>query len=1187
MRDYVTKSYPLVIDFLDYTTNRSATSKIVFNQKDTNTGFIIGELKANGSPVQISSKTRVVVAIKKSDGYTVQNSCNILDSNKGIIEIPFSTQSLVSQGVNYFEIVLLEGDSELVSPRFSFRVVESILDDDTIESANEYGILVDLIVDVEALRSRVERLESDIKSAERLRVLNEESRQTFELTRQNNENTRIATENIRVKQEEFRVSEMARLTELIEEHYNRRLAGGYIHVNTIDERDNLDKPKLKEGMLCHVKEEDIIYQLKSLDNSKPAEWEELRLGGGMVVETLSDRDNIKEDRLFVGLSIFVVENLMEYVYVGEGEWRQTSSNTIYIGGDEPLDKTVLWIDDEDENVDTSLDSDMFSEIKKSIKEIREIAEDAQYVLTHEIDAGYFNDKSPWDEEIEEDEESSTFSNESGEGIEIEEGYKPDLSNGAKGTVERIVLKRGLKQDIENLFEGELGFCIDTEEMYIGNKGRLRLLAKVGGVGSGNGSNNVTGEYVELVSTNGTKYRLRVNDDGDFIVYNSIADTAENPTLDQAPLYKGLIINHCYGGGSLKANIAPCSHGFIELYNSSDKVINLKGLSVQYGELGKDWQCLPLKGLVKPLHSFLIRCGEHTDIYRKTCRFKIHKYDMHWDIPLSANGFKVYLGIGTEPLTVKNPANIDNLWTKQQGYIDLFAFGSVNPSLGIDAYEKSGNADGYIRAGSILTSVHRKDFKDSDSSFLDLEPIDLKTADVKTYTPRCTRDGQWINYYNKLKLYEHKPNMINICFGKDGDSTRTFTWQSSVTHTGFLKYRKKGENIFKVVESEREIAWHYDTDSTVHRVILRDLEEGVYEYIAGEEGKWSDMYEFEVKKPKNRDTIKILMTTDQQGINEEEYRVWEKANKVICENEDFDFTINTGDISNDGAEFAFQWRYYYDFAKNPLCVKPHMTCCGNNDLTRNDVDGRKTDPVAFGWYGTYEQQLLPSCYSWNYGYIHFISLNSNLLQDSEIVDKQIPWLREDMAKPENQKRWTIVYMHESPYTIIKQTNALNKFIDVFAELGVDLVLCGHQHRYSRSYKMGTQDENGNDTIDEENGTYYVMCQATGIKLMGKVQPAPEGQAPWRAKWEAVANPMYIMWDVTYNSITMRPYTIANILPETSNDYNEPELIPYNDSLVITKEGEIPDDGDITKEGAFTLTDDGTMLCDSEEKVILSI
>ena len=143
------------------------------------------------------------------------------------------------------------------------------------------------------------------------------------------------------------------------------------------------------------------------------------------------------------------------------------------------------------------------------------------------------------------------------------------------------------------------------------------------------------------------------------------------------------------------------------------------------------------------------------------------------------------------------------------------------------------------------------------------------------------------------------------------------------------------------------------------------------------------------------------------------------------------------------------------------------------------------------------------------------------------------------------------MHESPYTIIKQTNALRKFINVFAELGVDLVLCGHQHRYSRSFRMGAEDENGNDTINNTNGTYYVMCQATGYKLMGKVQPAPEGQAPWRAKWEAVSNPMFIMWDITYDSITMRPYTIANILPETDNDFNEPELIPYEDSLVITK------------------------------------
>ena len=920
--------------------------------------------------------------------------------------------------------------------------------------------------------------------------------------------------------------------------------GGFYQVNTLRERDDIPTVRIKLGMICYVKSEDTTYQLKSLT---PMEWEELNLTGSMVVSTISERDLIKADKLYVGLSVFVIETMLEYIYIGSGEWKQSSTNSVYVGSREPIDKSVLWIDDEDEEVYATLDTEMYEEITKSIKEIREIADKTNYIITHELDAGYFKDKLPWEDE---EEEVTPANNISGEGIELEEGYTPSMEIDPKGTVERIILKRGYKQDIEDLFEGELGFCMDTEELYIGNKGGLKLLAKVGGGGSG-GSNNVTGEYVELVSTDGTKYRLRVNNDGDFVVYNSIADTADNPTLDQAPLYKGLIINHCYGGGAVKANVAPCSHGFIELYNSSDKVINLKGLSIQYGEMGKDWQCLPLKGIIKPLHSFLIRCAEHTDIYRKTCRFKIKDYDMSWDIPLSANGFKVYLGIGTEPLTVKNPANIDNLWTKQQGYIDLFAFGSTNPALGIDAYEKNGKADGYLRVGSMTNSVHRKDFIDTDSSFLDLEAIDLISANVETYAPRCTKSGQWINYYNKLKLSSIKPTMINMCCGKDGETTRTFTWHTKPTLMNYLLYKKVGEAEFTRVESKTEPAYYYDTDATVHKVVIKNLSEGKYVYKVGEEGMWSDEYTFEIKRVSNNDAVRILFTTDQQGINQEEYEVWKKANDVINQHETYDIHINTGDISNDGIEFAYQWRYYYEFAKQDLYTKPHMTSCGNNDLTRNNQDGRKTDPIAFGWYSHYENEFITSCYSWNYGYIHFVCLNSNLLQDAEIVDKQIPWLREDLAKPENKKRWTIVYMHESPYTIIKQTNALRKFINVFAELGVDLVLCGHQHRYSRSFRMGAEDSNGNDTIDNTNGVYYVMCQATGSKLMGKIQPAPEGQAPWRAKWEAVTNPMFIMWDITYNSITMRPYTIANILPETDNDFNEPELIPYEDSLVITK------------------------------------
>ena len=59
MRSHNTKCYPLIVDFLDYSGSRGVTGRIVFNEKDTNTGFIIAELKVNKNPIKINSNTRV------------------------------------------------------------------------------------------------------------------------------------------------------------------------------------------------------------------------------------------------------------------------------------------------------------------------------------------------------------------------------------------------------------------------------------------------------------------------------------------------------------------------------------------------------------------------------------------------------------------------------------------------------------------------------------------------------------------------------------------------------------------------------------------------------------------------------------------------------------------------------------------------------------------------------------------------------------------------------------------------------------------------------------------------------------------------------------------------------------------------------------------------------------------------
>ena len=218
-------------------------------------------------------------------------------------------------------------------------------------------------------------------------------------------------------------------------------------------------------------------------------------------------------------------------------------------------------------------------------------------------------------------------------------------------------------------------------------------------------------------------------------------------------------------------------------------------------------------------------------------------------------------------------------------------------------------------------------------------------------------------------------------------------------------------------------------------------------------------------------------------------------------------MNTGDVAQNGNR-GFEWRYYYEFGRNLLDGKCHMSCIGNNDR----ID--KKDSTPFGWYTHYENSPYASCYSWDLGCVHFVSLNSE-----ELKAEQQAWFREDVARTD--KRWVIVYMHVSPYTIV-QMPKVQDWRPVFEECGVDLVICGHHHAYSRSKPMK------NEVVDEAEGTYYVMSNATGYKLSGKESPISPTPI-WYAHAGYPAGPNYIMWEATEDVIRMTSYYIDGMIP----------------------------------------------------------
>jgi hypothetical protein len=719
-----------------------------------------------------------------------------------------------------------------------------------------------------------------------------------------------------------------------------------------------------------------------------------------------------------------------------------------------------------------------------------------------------------------------------------------------------------------------------------------------------GADNLGEDFVDLVGDDGQEYRVKVVN-GEAVAIRMDAFTAEDaePSAENPhPLYTGLLINSMYGGGDALEG-TPVSHGFIELYNFTNKEINLKGLYLFVRAKAGSWQGLALQGIVPARHSFLVRCAQHAEPFSQGVRCNILDYDMHWDIKLPDKGFSAYIQVGND-VPEDNPVRLvkdaQQVIVSQNGkYIDLLGAGGVSADDTVWAYETR-----YLHCMDKNTGVRRIDFSNSDTVHLkevmklgnnaavsgnndcDVEPINYKTCNMEHYRPRCVKDGRWTEFINKPKQKDTVPSMINMMYGENGDNTRTFTFQTPLTESGFVKIRKDGELNWINYETTVEIFSNVDGDVMVHRCIVEGLEPGKYEYQVGTEGCVSDNYAFEVKIFDEANPLRILWTTDQQSWTKQEYDVWQMCarflnNKQQELEEPFDFHLNTGDISQN-ANRRFEWSYYYDYAKDITRNIPHVITCGNNDL----IDKKYSD--AFNYYITVQNQFANSVYAFDLGFTHFVCLNSN--EDmthvgegdnqwptkEDFLQAQADWLDAHLTEVEQrevQPRWVIVFAHLSAFTVAR-VKRLQRWVAPIEKHKVDMFLCGHNHAWSVSkplytgydynayagyndYKTTVSGSSELKMVDEfqadgvteinrkadiQNGTYYVLNQATGYKLSGKEKPitnlggkaeVPENQknadgSPWWVAAQALpTNPVYIDLQISYDQIICESYEIEGI------------------------------------------------------------
>jgi predicted phosphodiesterase len=94
------------------------------------------------------------------------------------------------------------------------------------------------------------------------------------------------------------------------------------------------------------------------------------------------------------------------------------------------------------------------------------------------------------------------------------------------------------------------------------------------------------------------------------------------------------------------------------------------------------------------------------------------------------------------------------------------------------------------------------------------------------------------------------------------------------------------------------------------------------------------------------------------------------------------------------------------------------------------------------------------YSYNYGNIHFVVLDSSKSSLSK-SGKMMKWLKKDLKN--NHSKWLIAAWHHAPYTKgsydsdkrSRMIRMRKNFLPTLEKYGVDLVLAGHSHVYERS------------------------------------------------------------------------------------------------------------------------------------------
>ena len=547
----------------------------------------------------------------------------------------------------------------------------------------------------------------------------------------------------------------------------------------------------------------------------------------------------------------------------------------------------------------------------------------------------------------------------------------------------------------------------------------------------------------------------------------IAGTPYNTEGEYDVSVPHVVVNQVYGG----SDDGYASHSFIELYNPTDQSISLDGWSVQYrssadGDQSAAWTKQDLSGSIEARGYYLIRCAAVTDT--ANVAYQVPAGQSQWDIALHNKGVSVALMSNQTLLTSNNVMEAD-------GFVDLAA---ANGNDGFEEQKAPAVEGTASDVQSKKKAIRRVEFADTDNNSADFQIVDYSEAvseDLGPHGAATTADeAKQVNVHMGMTA---DTVYLSFTTATDAKSVITVTPQNGTPKT-----------------YEDQSVYSETTGKYMHTVTLDGLTADTHYTYTVVIGDHRFEGAFDTAKTKDsQDDFTFAFITDPQVSTASDAEAAGYTMEMLSEM-DLDYIYIAGDITNTATNET-QWEILF-----------------NNDGAEpdggQDLFGNKTVVVTQGnhdnaWFTDHieapsaNESVGDSVYAFDYGNMKFIVLNLETAKNDEAIrTAQKEYLTAQVADAKTNGQWIVVGFHKSIYTgashIVDSDviAARTYWGPVLNELGVDIVLMGHDHVYSRGFvtaegnNAGLVAENGVYTDPDDAILYMVGGHAGGLKWYSK-------------------------------------------------------------------------------------------------------